>query len=88
LYVNDDKIVDDGPGRATLTAGSPVYRRISSQTHVGRAFAHFQMGQHHKDIPRRALRDIDDLLYRRGLFKEPGGVRITNYMFVVTVADP
>jgi len=46
------------------------------------------MGQDNKDIPRRALRDIDDLLYRRGLFKEPGGVRITNYMFVVTVADP
>ena len=35
-----------------------------------------------------ASRDIDDLLRRHILFREPGGGRSTSYMLIVTVADP
>ncbi|HEX4740571.1 MAG TPA: Fic family protein [Caulobacteraceae bacterium] len=35
-----------------------------------------------------ASRDIDDLMRRHILFKEPGGGRSTSYMLVVTTADP
>lgn len=35
-----------------------------------------------------ASRDIDDLLRRRILFKEPGGGRSVSYILVVTAADP
>ena len=34
-----------------------------------------------------ASRDIDDLLRRKILFREPGGGRSTSYMLVVTAAD-